>query len=168
LLNKVISGGQTGVDLAALKAAKALGIPTGGWMPKGWKTLEGPRPTYADLYGMKEHSSANYQHRTWDNVGMADGTLRLYHNKNSPGEKCTMNGIIHHNKPYYDVNLTHWSKLMTYQKENLCFIINNHLILAHNIKVLNVAGNSERTAPGIEAEAFELLTLLFKETNGLA
>lgn len=168
MLEKVISGGQTGVDLAALKAAKALGIPTGGWMPKGWKTLNGPRPTYADLYGMKEHSSANYAQRTWDNVGMADGTLRLFHNEFSPGEKCTLNGIINHNKPHYDVNLTHWSKLMEYQKENIASMINYKLIIPYKIKILNVAGNSEQTAPGIEAEAFELLTLLFKETNGLA
>ena len=57
-LIQVTSGGQTGVDAAALRVAKSLGIPTGGWMTKGWKTLDGPRPEYAALYGMRESESS--------------------------------------------------------------------------------------------------------------
>src|SRR5262249_6057013 len=41
MIGKVISGGQTGVDQVALRAAKACGIPTGGWAPKGWRTEDG-------------------------------------------------------------------------------------------------------------------------------
>jgi len=40
----VVSGGQTGVDQAALRAARASGIATGGWAPKGWATEAGPAP----------------------------------------------------------------------------------------------------------------------------
>ena len=49
MIGKIISGGQTGVDQAALRAAKACGIPTGGWAPKGWRTEDGPAPWLADL-----------------------------------------------------------------------------------------------------------------------
>ena len=41
LLLKILSGGQTGVDLGALKAAKKAGITTGGCLPKGCKTEDG-------------------------------------------------------------------------------------------------------------------------------
>lgn len=49
MLTKVISGGQTGVDQAALRAAKAARIPTGGYAPKGWLTEDGPAPWLADF-----------------------------------------------------------------------------------------------------------------------
>jgi putative molybdenum carrier protein len=76
MIGKVISGGQTGVDQAALRAAKACGIPTGGWAPKGWKTEDGPAPWLAD-FGLQEHASADYPDRTRANVGEAGLTLIL-------------------------------------------------------------------------------------------
>lgn len=42
MIERVISGGQTGADQAALRAARACGIPTGGWAPRGWLTEDGP------------------------------------------------------------------------------------------------------------------------------
>jgi len=44
MLKKVISGGQTGVDRAALDAAMKLGIEVGGWCPKGRRALDGLIP----------------------------------------------------------------------------------------------------------------------------
>lgn len=52
---RIISGGQTGVDQAALRAAKRVGLPTGGWMPKGFLVEYDFRPDFAELYGMQEH-----------------------------------------------------------------------------------------------------------------
>ncbi len=57
---KIISGGQNGTDIAALEAAKMLGFLTSGCMPKGWKTLDGPKPEYQELYNMVEHTRADY------------------------------------------------------------------------------------------------------------
>src|SRR5262249_61482425 len=74
MIGTVISGGQTGVDQAALRAAKVCGIPTGGWAPKGWRTEDGPAPWLADL-GLQEHASADYPDRTRANVGDAGLTL---------------------------------------------------------------------------------------------
>jgi hypothetical protein len=53
MLERVISGGQTGADQAALRAARACGIPTGGWAPRGWLTEAGPAPWLAE-WGLVE------------------------------------------------------------------------------------------------------------------
>jgi hypothetical protein len=71
---KIISGGQTGVDRAALDAALALNIPCGGWCPKGRKAEDGPIP---ERYPLQETSSADYRVRTEKNVTDSDGTLIL-------------------------------------------------------------------------------------------
>jgi hypothetical protein len=76
MIGKLISGGQTGVDQAALRAAKACGIPTGGWAPKGWMTEDGPAPWLAE-FGLQEHASADYLDRTRAKVGDAGLTLIL-------------------------------------------------------------------------------------------
>jgi hypothetical protein len=52
---KLISGFQTGADIGGAETARRFGIPTEGVMPKGFKTLDGPRPEYAKLYGVTEH-----------------------------------------------------------------------------------------------------------------
>jgi hypothetical protein len=76
MIGRIISGGQTGVDQAALRAARACGIPTGGWAPKGFRTEDGPAPWLADV-GLREHASADYPDRTRANVGEAGLTLIL-------------------------------------------------------------------------------------------
>ena len=69
-INKIISGGQTGADQGALDAAIKLGIPHGGWLPKGRKTETGPLPK---KYKLKEMPTAHYPKRTKKNI-MGRGT----------------------------------------------------------------------------------------------
>ena len=71
---KIVSGGQTGVDRAALDAALALGIPCAGWCPKGRRAEDGAIP---ERYPVAETESADYEERTRLNVGDADATLIL-------------------------------------------------------------------------------------------
>jgi hypothetical protein len=155
-LVKVISGGQTGVDIAALRAAKAVGLQTGGWMPRGYRTLVGPKPIYADLYGLQEHTSSSYPPRTHQNISDSDATLRIACDFDSAGERCTHQGIVKHRKPYMDVPYSprfqtaiHISTMCSW-------------ILEKRIRILNVAGNSEFTTPGIEAVAEGYLIKLFR------
>jgi hypothetical protein len=65
---RIISGGQTGADIGGLRAAKAAGLETGGWMPKGWLTEEGSHPEYAELYGLEQLQTKGYPARTHENV----------------------------------------------------------------------------------------------------
>jgi len=72
MINKLISGGQTGADRAALDVAIELGTPHGGWIPKGRKTEDGRLP---DKYQLKEMLTASYPKRTEQNVIDSHGTL---------------------------------------------------------------------------------------------
>ncbi len=70
---KIVSGGQTGVDRAALETALALGIPCGGWCPKGRKAEDGAIPEH---YPVTETESATYEERTRLNVCESDATMQ--------------------------------------------------------------------------------------------
>jgi hypothetical protein len=161
ILKKLCSGAQSGADIAGLKAAKDFGLETGGWIPKGFKTLDGPKPEYAELYNIKEIDSYSYKVRTWANVKDSDATVRFAKDFKSSGEICTMNGILRHKKPNADVLILDTNNFETEE--------NNHpedlakWIMYYNIKVLNVAGNSEQTALGIEKWVYKYLMAMFKE-----
>lgn len=148
-ISKVISGGQNGTDQAALRAAKILGMPTGGWMPHGWMTLDGPRPDFEELYGMKE-CFAGYKARTEANVIDSSATLIFASDFKSPGERCTFNAIRKFQRPYFKVH-TSEDKL----EEALAWL------RWVDGDVLNVAGNSESTSPGIGEQAYLFLSDLF-------
>jgi hypothetical protein len=151
-LNKIISGGQTGSDIAGLKVAKEFGLQTGGMMPQGWKTLDGPKPEYKDLYGMIESDSPSYKGRTFWNVKVADATVRFAANFDSPGEKCTLNAVKKWDKPCFD-----W-RIGDYWKKEFIDFLNEH-----KVKILNIAGNSERTTPGIEEKVKQYLRDILNE-----
>ena len=71
-LRKVVSGGQTGVDRAALDVALDLGYEAGGWVPKGRRAEDGMIP---ERYRLNETPSRDYEQRTEWNVRDSDGTL---------------------------------------------------------------------------------------------
>jgi len=145
MIEKVISGGQIGADIAALRAAKRVGIETGGFMPLNYMTLEGPRPEYADQYGMWYTSQATYPPRTRFNVQNSDGTLRFATNWLSPGERCTFRYISQLDKPFYDVDPNSITDIESELMGVRSWIVKN------DIKVLNVAGNAEkRMEPFVE------------------
>lgn len=139
-VTKIISGGQTGADRGALRIAKELGIETGGYMPKYFLALDGKHPEFADLYNMKEHASIAYPPRTATNVRDSDGTVRFAGNFNSPGTMLTLKMIKKYGKPYYDIDINNPGSVLDFRK----------WLNDNNIKVLNVAGNSELSSPGIE------------------
>jgi hypothetical protein len=103
-LEKVISGGQQGVDIGGLIAAKEAGVKTGGWAPRGWKTTVGANPGLA-VYGLQEHHKVGYPPRTKQNVNDSDGTLIFATNMNSAGTKMTIRYAEELGKPYHLVPL---------------------------------------------------------------
>lgn len=155
----VISGGQNGVDLSALDAARDLNIATGGYMPLGFKTLDGNKPEYSEKYNMIALADSSYKTRTWKNAELADFTLQIASVFTTAGEVCTLKGIHAHNKKYYPVNTRDLSDAIKRQ-QHIDMLVET--IMSSGVTVLNVAGNSERTAPGIYQVSYEFLTDLFK------
>lgn len=128
-LKKIISGGQTGADLAGLHAATALGIKTGGTAPKGYRICledgrDGSNSALA-TFGLVEHSSREYSPRTKQNVADSDGTVWFGY-QYSPGGKLTLSTAEKLGKPAI-VNPT---------SEQL-----KSWLTINQIKVLNVSGN---------------------------
>jgi len=143
-LKRIISGGQTGVDRAGLDVAFDLGIPCGGWCPKGRRAVDGPIP---DKYPLKEIEAENYNKRTQLNVQDSDGTLVFYRGELEGGTAYTVKLADQYGKPCLLVDVESpvsaaefWSWIDT-----------------HKIEVLNVAGPREEGRPGIYQQAYKLL-----------
>ena len=152
---KIISGGQTGADLGGVIAAKLCGIETGGWMPKGFKNHDGLMPQFKEMFCLKEHSDVGYKSRTWKNIEDSDITIRIACNFNSPGEKCTLNGIKHHKKPYIDILV---------DKNNPVINSTKVIEVMHKIKnceVVNIAGNARKTWDGMGYYTVEFMCSVF-------
>lgn len=152
-IEKVIAGGQTGADQAGLRAARAAGITTGGWAPKGWKTEDGPAPWLAD-YGLREHESSDYSKRTEQNIIESDFGL-LFGDCRSRGSRLFLRiereisdafrqpPLVIHNAGQ---SVTHAA----------------HLLRLIAPKVLNIAGNRESASPGIGAWVEQYLVEVFR------
>jgi hypothetical protein len=133
MLIKVISGGQIGSDIAALRAAKKYGFLTGGWLPKGCITLQGSNPSLIQEFSMQEHVSSGYPPRTEANVRDSDATLRIAVNFKSKGEICTLKAIKWYKKPHLDIDVKNPLSI----DEVVCWLTEN------KVRVLNVAGNAD-------------------------
>ncbi|MDE2229446.1 MAG: putative molybdenum carrier protein [Alphaproteobacteria bacterium] len=140
---RIVSGGQTGADQGALAAAKQLGVPTGGWMPRGFLTEAGPRPDFAGLYGMREHPEADYASRTEANVLDADGTL-IFGDLVSVGSRQTKAFCAQHRKPCY---VLPWHAGQPVPVKSIVDF--RRWLTENNVGVLNVAGNRESGQAGI-------------------
>jgi hypothetical protein len=141
---RVISGGQTGVDRAALDVARELGVPCGGWCPRGRRAEDGPIP---EGYALRETPSAAYPERTAWNVRDSDGTLILTRGRPRGGTALTVSLARRAGKPVIVANLEGGANAAEIRA----------FLLEHRIRVLNVAGPRESEAPGIHDQAAALL-----------
>jgi hypothetical protein len=150
-LRRIISGGQTGVDRAALDTAIALGLPHGGWCPRGRKAEDGPIDR---CYDLQETRSARYHVRTRRNVLESDGTLILYRGEMTGGTELTLDFARKQNRPHLAVELSQVdaSRIRRWLVEN-------------RIETLNVAGPRESTAPGVYQEAMSTLRAVLAAKN---
>jgi hypothetical protein len=139
MIKKIISGGQTGADQAGLDAAIELGIPHGGWIPKGRKTEEGPLPA---KYKLKEMGTTSYPKRTEQNILDSDGTVIFTFGKLTGGSALTRKLAKTHGFPCLHVDL---NKVTVGEGADLV----RTWLENHNIKVLNVAGSRASKAPTI-------------------
>jgi hypothetical protein len=144
MLAKLISGGQTGVDRAALDVALDLGIPCGGWCPLGRRAEDGP---IAPHYPLTETGSPAYPVRTRWNVRDADATLILTRGAPDRGTALTCTLAEKMRKPLLVVRLDESPAAASVQE----------WMAAHAIGILNVAGPRESSQPGIYAQSREFL-----------
>jgi len=135
IVRKIVTGGQTGVDRAALDAALACGISVGGWCPRGRRAEDG---VIAARYPLTETPSPDYAERTAWNVRDSDGTLVFSGGAVSPGTQLTLNAAQAQGRPVRVVDLDADPD----HRAVLAWIADNE------IRVLNVAGPREREAPG--------------------
>lgn len=147
MIEKIVSGGQTGADRAALDVAIHLNIPHGGWVPKGRKAEDGRVPEH---YQLKEMSTASYPARTEANVIDSGGTLILTHGQPKGGSKLTMELARKHRKPHLHIDLG-----VLRGDDRLYAVVN--WLAANRIAVLNVAGSRAGEDPAIYDAAFEVL-----------
>jgi hypothetical protein len=147
MIKKIISGGQTGVDQAALDAAIKQGIPHGGWVPKGRITENGVLP---DKYNMREMPTSSYAERTEQNVMDADGTLIISRGKLTEGSELTRKLAMKHNRPWLHIDL---NKKPKYHASTIII----SWIDEHNIETLNVAGPRASKDPEIYLDVLSII-----------
>lgn len=132
---RIVSGGQTGVDRAALDVAIAMGIEHGGWCPAGRRSEDGTVPSRYDL---QEMDSPDYPARTEQNVIDSDATLILYEGRLKGGTLLTRRICRRHEKPYLDIKIDESEPSVARQ-----------WLSQQRPEALNVAGPRESTCPGI-------------------
>jgi hypothetical protein len=157
MIEKVVSGGQTGTDRAALDAALELGIPIGGYCTADRRAEDGPIP---DRYPLTTLATNDYPSRTRANIQEATATLVLYAGPiTSPGTRLTIslckqkrNGDMWLGIELNEAN----AETVKFARDWLAF---------RRVRVLNVAGPRESKNPGIyqNAKAFLLAVLRSEE-----
>lgn len=152
MIAKIVSGGQTGVDRAALRVAQELGLPCGGWVPRGWRAEDGRVPA---CYPMRETASPGYPQRTRNNVRDSDATLILGRGGPTGGTALTIACAEDMQQPWMMIDLAIRDAPGTRDSVRAWLHRNR-------VRVLNVAGPRESTAPGIGDEAAAFLRALLR------
>ncbi len=156
MITRIISGGQTGADQAALDAAIKNDVPHGGWIPKGRMTESGPLPK---KYQLLEMASQSYPERTEQNVLDSDGTLVVSHGRITGGTALTRELAEKHGKPCLLLDMDRHSLAEAVEQVST-WVRNN------DIGIMNVAGSRASHDPEIYQATFSVLDTFFKNLDG--
>jgi hypothetical protein len=151
MIKRIVSGGQTGVDRAALDVAIKLGIAHGGWIPQGRLTESGVLP---QKYHLKETSSSEYSVRTEKNVIDSDGTLIISQGPLTGGSEYTREMAIRHSRPWLHIDL---DRMIAFHAATAI----NKWILQKKIETLNVAGPRASKNPAIYPDTLNILESVY-------
>ena len=154
-VKKIVSGGQTGVDRAALDFAIRRGIPHGGFCPKGRRSESGRIPA---RYRLTECASPDYAMRTALNVAHSDGTLILTRGLPEGGTQRTVYLCRVYGKPALILDLDRKLRAEDFAD----------WLRAHGIETLNVAGPRESKQAGIGQQTRAALEALFAAVDSPA
>ena len=146
-IEKIISGGQTGADIAGIDAAIFCKFPYGGWLPKGRKAENGTVPaTYTKF---QEMTRGGYPMRTEQNVKDSDGTVIFTYGSLSGGSSLTKGCAAKNRKPWLHIDLD--------TVKNPAAKLNDWVI-EWDIKILNVTGKNASKAPAIYDQVKDIIT----------
>jgi hypothetical protein len=149
MLKKIISGGQTGVDRAALDVAMRLGVAHGGWIPKGRLAEDGSLPPH---YRLQETSTDDYETRTEKNVLDSDGTLIISRGSLTGGTDYTRKMALKHGKQLLHIDLS------LVQRPSDAGSLVASWIEMNRIEILNVAGPRASHDPAIYMDTIAIMT----------
>jgi len=158
MIDRVLTGGQTGADQAAWRAARTAGVPTGGWIPCGWLTETGPRPEFTDEFGAAEHpgtgdAASDHTARTRRNAEDGDVTL-WFGTTDTPGARATLGACGELGRPCLVVVASE-----TRPDDVAAWLADR------GARVVNVAGNRESLEPGIGARVERFLGDVFQRMS---
>jgi hypothetical protein len=162
-LIRIVSGGQTGVDRAALDAAMQAGLEVGGWCPRDRRAEDGSVPL---KYPLKETAARTYAVRTEWNVRDSDGTLVLVLNEITSGTRLTVNAAQAHDKPLKIEYLQDGAPVGLLREENsLPDQVNSVVdwITRHRIQVLNVAGPRGSSSKDLYPRALSFMVAVLEQ-----
>ena len=147
----IVSGGQTGVDRAALDVAIAIGIGHGGWCPAGRLSEDGTVPS---RYELRETDSREYPVRTEQNIVDSDATLILYEGRLKGGTMLTQRICRRLEKPQLSVRI---------DRKNVATV--RQWLRTNRPATLNVAGPRESTSPGIFHRSMDFLLRVLESSS---
>jgi predicted Rossmann fold nucleotide-binding protein DprA/Smf involved in DNA uptake len=153
---RIVTGGQTGVDRAALDAALAAGAPCGGWCPGGRMAEDGA----IDMkYPLTEIPGSGYAERTRANVADSDGTLILYAGTLEGGTLMTRNFCKELDKPSLILSSDTFDTAAAGRAAHA-------FVTQHGIRTLNVAGPRASKQPQIYNWAYTVVANLLRLAAG--
>lgn len=146
MIKLIVSGMQAGVDLGAMFAAKSLGITTLGYMPKGYQTIDGPKPEYRKLYNARQ-IEGGYRERTLMNIELSDLTIIISDKHNSPGTILARNHCEKIGIPY----------IMCVPAISPVALAN--MIALYHPQIVNIAGNRDTNPQVIKTLLIETIKM---------
>lgn len=155
MIRKIISGGQTGVDRAALDFAIDNNIPHGGWAPKGRLAEDG---SLSAKYSLAETASNRYEERTRKNIIDSDGTLIISQGMLTGGSALTLKLAAKYQRPVLHVDLSVLDISKAAEKIR-------QWIDEYKIAVINVAGPRASGNPMIYELTSRLLAATLRHTD---
>ena len=156
MIERIVSGGQTGADQGGLDAAIALGLPHGGWCPANRRSEAGPIP---ERYLLQETTQWEYPMRTKYNVRETDGTVIFTVGEATGGSALTIKYCEENTRPYLHVDMGALDE--SESVEAICDWID-----VYSLHVINVAGSRESKEPGIQEAVCKVIMRVVEDMKG--